>query len=133
MELLKAARNKNFWKTVREKACFEMHRKELFDMWEADCANRDLPELKYGDYKQYWVTGDRKQYERPYFARRRAIACSAMLSLLYPEERKYLEHLEDVIFAICNEYSWCLPAHQGSLDKLNSTAALAAVLFLSAG
>lgn len=121
MELLKAARNKNFWKTVREKACFEMHRKELFDMWEADCANRDIPELKYGDYKQYWITGDRNQYERPYFARRRAIACSAMLSLLYPEERKYLEHLEDVIFSICNEYSWCLPAHQGSLDKLNST------------
>lgn len=121
MELIKKAKNKDFWYSVREKDHFEMHRKELFDMWEADCANRDIPELKYGDYKQYWITGDRKQYERPYFARRRAIACSAMLSLLYPEGNKYFEHLEDVIFAICNEYSWCLPAHQGSLDKLNST------------
>ena len=121
MKLLGKATDFEFWKTVREKEHFEMHLKELFDMWEANCANSDLPELKYSDYKQYWVTGDRKHYENPYFSRRRALACSAMLSLIYPEEMKYLEHLENVIFAICNEYSWCLPAHQGSLEMLNST------------
>ncbi|MBQ8409794.1 MAG: heparinase II/III family protein [Clostridia bacterium] len=119
--LLGKATNPDFWNEVREKPCFEQHRKALAEMWKNDC-NKDLiPALRYSDYKQYWITGDRKAYERNYFSRRRALECSAILSLVYPEDEQYLTYLNDVIFAVCNEYSWCLPAHQGKLEPINET------------
>ena len=46
---------------------------------------------------------------------------SALLALIYPEEDKYLIKLMDAIYAICDEYTWCLPAHQGKLEPNNNT------------
>ena len=41
---------------------------------------------------------------------------SALLALIYPEEEKYLLRLMDEIYVICDEYTWCLPAHQKVLE-----------------
>ena len=71
-------------------------------------------------YSLYWVTGDRATYENNYFARRRAISAAALLAMLYPDNAAYLEKAQDLLFCICNEYSWCLPAHQGALDTIYS-------------
>ena len=39
--------------------------------------------------------------------------------MLYPDNESYLISLEDIICAICEEYSWCLPSHLPA-DWLNS-------------
>ena len=39
--------------------------------------------------------------------------------MIYPEEEKYITRLMDQIFAICDEYTWVIPAHQP--DLLTST------------
>jgi len=112
MQLLGKAMTPEFWKEVREKDCWRRFREDLFDLWNKYCENRPIEALRYSDYKLFWVTGDRKIYEETYFARRHALNCSCLLALIYPEEEKYITRANDQIFAICDEYTWCLPAHQ---------------------
>ena len=66
--------------------------------------------LKISDYMLYIETGNRKTFEREYFRRRNN--CS-FLSMAYwlTENEKYKKSLVDLIFHICDEYTWCLPAH----------------------
>ena len=120
MHLLNKAMDKTFWQGVREKACFTTYREELLQLYHRECEDAVLPDLKYSEYKLYWITGDRAIYENHYFARRRAMSAAALLALIYPDEPAYLEKLQDLLFSICNEYSWCLPAHQGALENLYS-------------
>ena len=121
MDLLKYANNKEFWVKVREDAHFEAYRNELMETWETDAARNDFFDMNYSEFKLFWTTGDRDVYQTKYFLRRSALDCSAILSLIYPEEDKYINKLMDVIHLICNEYTWCLPAHYGSPDSLDYT------------
>ena len=111
MHLLGKAMDKSFWREVREKDCYKKYRDELFDWWDKSAGDDSMESLKYSEFKLFWITGDRKQYQTPYYARRRALSCSALLSLIYPDEEKYILRLMDQIYAICDEYTWCLPAH----------------------
>ena len=113
--ILRKANDAAFWQDVREKDCYRRFREELLQLYRDNCEDTVIPDLKYSEYKLYWVTGDRATYENNYFARRRAISAAALLALLYPENETYIEKAQDLLFCICNEYSWCLPAHQGAL------------------
>lgn len=121
MNLLGKAMDKDFWKEVREKDCYKKYRAELFEQWEQYCEDKPITALKYSDFKQFFISGDRASYENEYFSRRMAAECSALLSLIYPEEEKYLSRLMDEIYAICDEYTWCVPAHQGKLEENNNS------------
>ena len=120
MELLGRACDQAFWKQVREKECYAAFRDDVLKNWQECCEGKGVPELRYRDFIQFALTGSRTEYEDVYFERRRQLDSAAFLSLMYPEEPKYLTYLSDVIFAICNEFSWCLPAHYGPIDKDNS-------------
>lgn len=66
---------------------------------------------------RFYRDGDRHEFEEPYFRRRRYLASAALLTLIYPEEQQYLNDLQECIWAVCEEYSWCLPAHcDGTLE-----------------
>ena len=68
--------------------------------------------LKISDYMLFIQTGDRKVFEREYFKRRNN--CSYLLVAYWlTNDEKYKKPLEDLIFFICDEYTWCLPAHAG--------------------
>ncbi len=121
MKLLGKAMDASFWQRVRENECYRTYREELLSLYRDECTREVIPDLKYSEYKLYWTTGNRNIYENHYFARRRALSSAALLSLIYPDESNYPEKLQDLLFCICNEYSWCLPAHQGALDTLDST------------
>ncbi len=120
MNLLGKAADPKFWETVRNDEFYSEYRNELLSVWDELCKGKDFPDLPYSKYKLFWATGDRKIYEKPYFDRRRVLNVSAVLSLIYPDVEKYFVKLQDIIFEICNEYSWCLPAHQQILEKNDS-------------
>ena len=115
MNILGKGLDPKFWEEAREKDCYARVRKDALDMWEKDCQS-PIISLPYSKFKMFWTTGDRSQYESCYFRRRRALCCCSVLSLLYPEESKYIERLNDELFAVTEEYTWCLPAHHGKLD-----------------
>ena len=118
MNLIGKGADPKFWsETVRNGECHRKFVNAMLADWERLCENQPIYELKYSAFKQFFVTGNRGIYEGPYFKRRGKLAVSAILALIYPEEEKYLEYLQNTIFAICDEYTWCLPAHLPKLEE----------------
>ena len=117
--LMGQAHDPAFWVEVREKEQFRPMREQLLEQYDTLAAG-EIPALTYSAYRRFHYDGDRKEYETPYFIRRRMMNVLAVLSLIYPEREEYVVKLMDVIYAICDEYTWCLPAHQTELGKNNN-------------
>ena len=83
--------------------------------WKATQAvNEPLPELSFAIFRQFAETGERKGYEDVYFERRARLNALAVVTAVITEEhehQEFLTSLEDVIWDICGEYTWCLTAH----------------------
>lgn len=73
-------------------------------------ANTPVPLLSAHDYRDFVRNGNRTRYEKPYFVRR-----VSLLELIIGEftfdDGRYLDALIDYLWAICEETSWVLPAH----------------------
>lgn len=74
--------------------------------------NEPVEALSFSLYRTFDTDGSRQPFERPYFARRRRLNLYAFLALL-GEDQRYIAALEDIIWTICDEYAWSLPAHLG--------------------
>ncbi|KQN96186.1 heparinase II/III family protein [Paenibacillus sp. Leaf72] len=75
------------------------------------------PELSESLFRMYGETGERLPYERVYFQKRRRLNSFALMSLIEPEEAPYLEALQAALWSICEERTWCLPAHLGGAEQ----------------
>lgn len=75
----------------------------------------ELPPLPYSVFKQFFQHGDRESFQKLYFNRRSRLTTSALMVFLF-KKGEDLTELEDIIWEICNEYSWALPAHM-EIDK----------------
>ncbi len=75
-----------------------------------EAIHMEIPALKISEYTRYYETGDRQVYEQKYFSRRRN-CCFLMMALWLTEDEKYVTPLVDYITYICDEGTWCLPAH----------------------
>lgn len=73
--------------------------------------NISLPDLTLNDFKLFKINGSRKKYEKKYFQRREALVSLGVMFILTNEQKSYLDSLEEVIWQICNEFTWALPAH----------------------
>lgn len=69
-----------------------------------------LCELPFRAFRQFDTTGIRISYENLYFHRRRCLGIFALMAWLY-DEQEYLSLTEDYLWAVCNEFTWALPAH----------------------
>ncbi|MGG3454894.1 hypothetical protein [Paenibacillus rhizolycopersici] len=78
-------------------------------------------ELTYSLFSLFAVQGSRLEYERVYFEKRRRLNTFAFLSLLEPESETYEAALWDAIWAICSEFTWCLPAHVDANRPVSET------------
>ena len=67
-----------------------------------------LPKLE--GYMAYLEDGNRKLLEDVYFKRRKDAAALA-LYLQWGQSEEYSRLFEELLFSICQEYSWALPAH----------------------
>ncbi|RAV01969.1 heparinase II/III family protein [Paenibacillus sp. YN15] len=66
--------------------------------------------LLLSDFRLFETKGTRGEYELPYFDRRRR-ALALLLATLLDETDEHLTALEDLLWEICNEFTWCVPAH----------------------
>lgn len=122
MNLIGKAHDPKFWsELVRNDIHYKKYLDERLADWDKYCEGKVITELKYSDFKKFFTTGNRSVYESQYFKRRGMLVTSAVLSLIYPEEEKYINYLNDVIFAICDEYTWSVPAHHPNLDVYDKT------------
>jgi Heparinase II/III-like protein len=68
-------------------------------------------ELTFSLFRIFTENGSRLEFEKVYFQKRHRLTTFAIMALLEPENKEYVAALENIIWSICNEYSWCLPAH----------------------
>ena len=121
MNLLGKGNDPEFWsKTVRYGECYKTYLDFQFKNWNELCTDEPEAALKYTDFKLYAINGDRATFQRPYYRRRVKLETAVILSLVYPEEQKYLDYAMEMIFAVCNEYCWAIPAHIPSLIEKNN-------------
>ncbi len=72
--------------------------------------SQDSPAFKMSEYMMYFENGNRSVFEKSYFTRRRHCS-NIMMAYWLTEDEKYLLPLIDYISYICDEFTWCLPAH----------------------
>ena len=77
-----------------------------------------IPALPYTHYRLFRRTGDRQQFEAPYFLRRSRLAAAALRLFLGQADLKDI--VQDYVWAICEETNWVLPAHENDLIDLFS-------------
>ena len=118
-------RRPEFWNSVLNNPKYADLISEIKVGYEETCDNA-LEPLLVSKYNLYNETGDRATYEKDYFVRRKLLTRAMALSLLYPEDNKYLEKLEAVMWAICDEFNWVLPAHNSThkIDLCSSETGL---------
>lgn len=108
--MLEQGKNPDFWAKVRNCENYQIFRDDLLAMYEK--VHRDsTPAVSFRAYKLFYETGDRMNFETGYFSKRIRMNILALLALIYPDEPKYLTELGEVIWAVCDEYTWALPAH----------------------
>ncbi len=67
-------------------------------------------EIPFSAFKRHDIDGNRTEFEKDYFNRRKRLLTFALLSWLYGREDDIRE-LENIIWVILNEYTWAVPAH----------------------
>ena len=105
-----ALRNRALWSAVAGDGRYEELLSYTKRMWERT-KTVPIQALSYHDRMLFYRTGDRSRFEAPYFARRNSLSAAALLSLVYPKESEYIDYVNEMLWAICDEYSWALPAH----------------------
>lgn len=79
------------------------------------------PALPASLWLDFARTGNRVRYQDPYFARRRRLAAAVLAACLTDDERWH-DEVADGAWLICEESSWCLPAHDESHGARNTHA-----------
>jgi hypothetical protein len=74
-------------------------------------AGEPLPPLTATGFLEYTRTGDRQVYGRACHERQHRLSALA-LAECFEGRGRFLDPLADVIWAICEQTTWCLPAHE---------------------
>ncbi|WP_019909855.1 heparinase II/III family protein [Paenibacillus sp. HW567] len=104
--------SKRFWSGVRQLAAYAEEVAEIRGEG-ARLKGTAIPGLTYELFSIYSRTGSRLEYEGVYFERRRILNTAVLLSLLEPEQESHVSAVCEIVWSICGENTWCLPAHVG--------------------
>ena len=105
--MLEFGKNKEFWASLRDGKNADF----LKERYEKYYIGDEIPPLTYNVRMLHDRVGTRREFETPYFRRRKFLSAAALLSAIYPENKEYFDKMQDLIFAICEEWSWAVPAH----------------------
>ncbi len=75
-----------------------------------------IESLKFSLFKLYEETGNREEYQAVYYRQRRRLLTFILKVWLEMKQEDVFE-LEDILWAICDEYSWAIPAHFNDSDR----------------
>ncbi len=81
---------------------------------------KSISALKFSKFRLYDETGDRDTYARSYYGERRTRLTSFGIRVWLYHEDEDIRELEDILWAICDEYTWALPAHLDGILTNNS-------------
>ncbi|MBM7603900.1 hypothetical protein JOC75_001873 [Metabacillus crassostreae] len=109
----------NWFKEIKEKIVYQSLLLEIKDD-ATKLLETPLQELTFYEFTIFRETGSRLAYERSYFAKRRRLNTFALMTLIEPDEPIYLKELHEAIWSICNEYTWCLPAHLKNSPEMDT-------------
>lgn len=103
------------WKIIKTNPDYQELYEELTDFYDAEC-DRDCEEvLPYSKYAMFQRDGNRSVFEKVYFSRRDRLVIETILHLA--EGRTIdIDKIQDLIWAVCDEYTWALPAHLSSAN-----------------
>ena len=119
--LMQKVKDPAFWENVRQDPAYRPLIAHVTDEYETMCGE-PIAALSYRARMRYYADGDRTEFERPYFRHRNRLSCAALLALLYPEQPAYVTDVQELIWVICEEFSWVLPAHcENTLESAEST------------
>jgi len=80
--------------------------------WAREAAEAEsIPETTYTLYRRFRLVGERPPYERPYFQKRTLLNQEVMAAWLGEDDSR-IDRINDLIWSICEETSWVLPAHE---------------------
>ncbi|RPJ21435.1 MAG: hypothetical protein EHM33_26170 [Chloroflexi bacterium] len=85
-----------------------------------NAAEVSIPQTFYSLYRQFARSGERAGYENPYFEKRAMLTRLVVELILGDETRNDL--LQDLLWSICEETSWVLPAHEDRRQGETNTA-----------
>ena len=74
------------------------------------CLGEPWPMLPATEILAFRRDGNRRRYETPYFARRRALV-ALVLAECCEGRGRFTDEIVNGIWCLCEETSWCLPAH----------------------
>ncbi len=89
-------RNRNMVRDIRQAAA-KYRETEIF-------------ELPFSKYRIYFETGSRVEYEACYIDHRRRLNVYTVMALSSGDPL-WIKGLEDILWAVCNEFTWAFPAH----------------------
>ena len=108
--MFKMIKDAAFWKNAATDPHYAELRNQVQALFEKS-RMETIEAQSFDDRIRYYRTGDRSVFERPYFRRRNSLSAAAILAMLSPENESYLQYVQNMIWAICDEYSWVVPAH----------------------
>lgn len=116
MVLFKEIKDKAKIKQIKEHPYYAEGLKRIHEVYE-EIKDKPMEVLTKQEFFIFHETGNRLECERKYFDRRTRLDIFFIMYLLY-ERDEDLKRLEDVIWTICNEFTWSLPAHVQWSDPL---------------
>lgn len=84
--------------------------KEIVESARYMVLQQQIYELPFNVFEKFALSGERLTFENAYFQRRKQLTTLSLAYFLRKED-KVKEMLEQVIWEVCNEYTWALPAH----------------------
>ncbi|MBP3359509.1 MAG: heparinase II/III family protein [Clostridia bacterium] len=81
---------------------------------------KEFPILNASAYMRFLDDGDRSEYEALYFERRSAL-CALVSAECIEKKGRFLSKLMDIIWAILEETTWVVPAHNISINRQSNS------------
>lgn len=115
---LKADAPFNLFPRASDRAAWESLGEEARGLWVAageQHLKQEYPSLPATLYMNYARTGIRDHYQEPSFMRRQMLVKLVMAECMEYKGR-FLDDIANGVWAICEESTWCWPAHLNNLD-----------------
>jgi len=90
----------------------------------AKSGSAEIPVTTYTQYREFRKSGDREPYQKPYFEKR-ALLAKAVLAAWLQGDLASVDFVNDLVWNICEETNWVIPAHEsvGEIDLMAAETA----------